>query len=220
MRKIFTIIIYSLSLVSCGQKKETEIIKENNLKTKSFQVLAKFIQNNGGDKVHKIKYKMLKNLSENKIAETIEVGFYNYKTYEMKQDTVLLTLENFTIQKIKNYYIFPDYDAKKGIENVRINYVDFKYWENCENGNKCNAINFSRKSELGKSFLIMPCGGTETEVTLTKSGENKPIKKIKIENSKCPPYFEITELKDGKYFANMIACGLGGKIEFNLKTTK
>ena len=220
MKKIFTIIICSLSLVSCGQNKETEIVKEVNLKTNSFQVLAKFIQNNGGDKVHTIKYKILKNLSENEIAKTIEVGFYNYKIYEKKQDTVLLTLENFTLQKIKNYYIFPEYDAKKGIENVRIDYVDFKYWENCEIGNECNAINFSRKSELVKWFLILPCGGTFTDLTLTKSGEIKPIKTIKTENSKCPPYFELTELKDGKYFANMIACGLGGKIEFNIKTTK
>ena len=218
MKKIFTLIICSLSLVSCGQKKETEIIKESNLKTKSFQVLAKFIQNNGGDKVHTIKYKILKNLSENEISETIEVGFYNYKVYEKKQDTVLLTIENYTLQKIKNYYIFPDYDAKKGIENVKIDYVDFKYWENCEMGNECKPLNFTRKLEKEKYFLILPCGGTETEVTLTKNGENNPKKKIKITNSKCPPYFELTELKDGKYFANMIACSLGGKIEFNLKT--
>ena len=220
MRKIFIIIICSLSLVSCGQKKETERIKENISKTKSFQVLAKFIQNNGGDKVHTIKYKILKNLSENKIAETIEVGFYNYKVYEKAQDTVLLTIENYTLQNIKNYYIFPDYDAKKGTENVKVDYIDFKYWENCEIGNECKPLNFSRKSEKEKYFLILPCGGTETEVTLTKSGENKQLEKVKIENSKCPPYFELTELKDGKYFANMIACGLGGKIEFNLKTIK
>ncbi len=220
MRKIFTVIICSLSLVSCGQKKETEIIKENNLKTKSFQVLAKFIENNGGDKVHTIKYKVLKNLSENEIAETIKVGFYNYKVYEKIQDTVLLTIENYTLQKIKNYYLFPDYDAKKGIESATINYVNFKYWENCETGNECIALNFNRKSEIKKWFLILPCGGTETEVTLNKSGENKPIMKTKIENSKCPPYFELTELEDGKYFANMIACGLGGTIEFNIKTTK
>jgi hypothetical protein len=220
MKKIFTLIICSLSLVSCGQKKETEITKENNKKTNSFQVLAKFIENNDGDKVQTTKYKLLKNLSENEIAETFEVGFYNYKVYEKNQDTVLLTIENYTLQKIKNYYIFPDYDAKKGIENAKIDYVDFKYWENCETGNECNSLNFSRKSESGKWYLIMPCGGTFTNLTLTKSGEIKPIKTIKIENSKCPPYFELTELRDGKYFANMISCGLGGKIEFNIKTIK
>ncbi len=220
MKKIFILIICILSLVSFGQKKETKIIKESNLKTKSFQVLAKFIQNNGGDKIQTIKYKILKNLSENEIPETIEVGFYNYKVYEEKQDTVLLTIENYTLQKFKNYYVFPDFDAKKGIENVSIDYVDFKYWENCETSNECNPLNFSRKSEIGRYFLIMPCGGTFTDLTLTKSGEINPIKTVKIKNSKCPPYLELSELKDGKYFVNMIACNLGGKIEFNLKTTK
>ena len=220
MKKIFTIIICSISLISCGQKKEIKVLKVDIIKTKSFQVLAKFDRNNGGDKVHTIRYKILKNLSENQISGTIEVGYYNYKVYEQIQDTVLLTIENFTLQKIKDYYIFPDYDARKGIENVRIDYVDFKYWENCEISNECKPLNFTRKSEKEKYFLIVPCGGTETEITLTKNGESNPTKKIKIANSKCPPFFELTELKDGKYFANMIACGLGGKIEFNLKTTK
>jgi hypothetical protein len=219
MKKIFVIIICSLSLVSWAQKKEIEIEKVSNIKTESFQVLAKFIQNQGGDKVHTIKYKILKNLSKNEIGETIDVGFYNYKLYEKEQDTVLLTIENYTLQKIKDYFIFPDYDAKKGIEKARVDYVDSEYWENCETGVECNPLNFSRKSKNEKWFLILPCGGTFTDIALTKSGEKNPIKKLEIEHSKCPPYFELTEFKDGKYFANMIACGLGGKIEFNIITT-
>ena len=66
----------------------------------------------------------------------------------------------------------------------------------------------------------MPCGGTSTSVTLTASGQSNPIQKTDVRNFECPPVFELTNLSDGKYFANMLACGLGGSIEINITTEK
>jgi hypothetical protein len=64
----------------------------------------------------------------------------------------------------------------------------------------------------------MPCGGTATTVTLTSTGQTNPIQKTSIGHSECPPIFDLTQLTEGKYFANMLACGLGGQIEINLTT--
>ena len=70
----------------------------------------------------------------------------------------------------------------------------------------------------------MPCGGTATTLTLSfKQGipkGNEIIQSETISHLGCPPVFEFTHLKDGKYFAYMLACGLGGQIEINLKTKK
>jgi len=63
----------------------------------------------------------------------------------------------------------------------------------------------------------MPCGGTETTITI--SGQNFK-KKLHLFHDSCPPYLELTNLNDGQYSVNMIACGLGGTIIFNLVTTK
>jgi hypothetical protein len=71
-------------------------------------------------------------------------------------------------------------------------------------------------------FLIMPCGGKATTVTLSKSkgipNENETIQKYETINFECPPIFDLTDLIDRKYFAYMLSCGLGGQIEINLKT--
>jgi hypothetical protein len=114
---------------------------------------------------------------------------------------------------------------KKGIEKVKISYVDFDYWEGCETGKgECKPLTFIRSSNDENWFLFMPCGGTATTVTLSKQTgipkENEAIQKCEISYSDCPPIFDLTNLKDGKYFAYMLACGLGGQIEINLTTKK
>ncbi len=65
----------------------------------------------------------------------------------------------------------------------------------------------------------MPCGGTETKVTVSSSDIFFSLKQH-LFHDKCPPLLELTNLKDGKYFAQMIACGLGGQVEFDLTTKK
>jgi hypothetical protein len=213
MRKIFIVVIFCVNAISFGQIQQ-------KIGNEKIQVLAKFISEEGCDKICIVKYKVLKNFSKQKVSENIEVGFYNYKTFKEKQDTVLLTLENYTIQNIKDYYIFPEYDAKKGIEKVTVNYVSKEYWENCETGKECTEIKLKRETENQKWFLIMPCGGTFTDVFLREKGSEKEIMKTNITHENCPPTFELTEIKDGKYSVNMISCGLGGTIELKIETKK
>jgi hypothetical protein len=62
----------------------------------------------------------------------------------------------------------------------------------------------------------MPCGGTETAITI--SGQNF-YKDLHFFHDCCPPYLELTNLNDGQYSANMSACGLGGSVSFHLTTT-
>jgi hypothetical protein len=157
---------------------------------------------------------------------TIKVVYYFNKEHQNTLDTVLLNLTTYTsVTKTTYYYIFPDYDAKNGIEKVKLSYVDFDYWEGCETGKgECNPLTFTRNSTNGNWYLIMPCGRNTTSVTLSERQRipkgNDIIQKEEISHSECPPIFELTNLKDGKYFAYMLACGLGGQIEINLKTEK
>ena len=68
----------------------------------------------------------------------------------------------------------------------------------------------------------MPHGVTATTMTLTKQvGIPKKIQIIqdcRAFHTDCPPTFELTNLKDGKYFANIFASGNGGQLEINLMT--
>jgi hypothetical protein len=186
----------------------------------SIQVIAKLIASGQGSKIQIAEYRVIKVIKGTLACDTIKVGYYFYNENPNAPDTVLLNLTSYSGNtKAINYYIFPDYDAKKGIEKVRISHVDFDYWEGCETGSgDCKPLMLSRSSNDEKWFLFMPCGGTSTTVTLNAAGQANVIQETNVIHSQCPPIFELTHLPDGKYFAFMLACGLGGQVEINLTT--
>lgn len=188
----------------------------------TIKVIAKLVSSGVGSKVYIAEYEVIKTIKGKVSNDTIKVGYYSYIEYEKVPDTALLTLNSYTGNtKIKDYYIFPDYNPNKGLEKVKISTINFDYFESCETG-KCNPLNFTRKSKSENWFLIMPCGGTATTVTLSKQQgipkEKSIIQKTEITHSECPPIFDLTNLTDGKYYTYMLACGLGGQVEINLKT--
>ena len=88
-----------------------------------------------GIKIYIAKYQVIKTIKGKVTNDTIQVVYYFYNKYEYLQDTGLQTLTtHIRMARTKNYYIFPDYNAKKGIEKVKISTVDFDYWEGCETG--------------------------------------------------------------------------------------
>jgi hypothetical protein len=188
----------------------------------TIKVIAKLVTPGQGSKIYIAEYKVIKVVKGTLTNDTIKVGYYFYNEYPNAPDTVLLNLTTYTGDtKTTDYYIFPNYDEKKGIEKVKISYVEFDYWEGCETGKgECKPLTFMRGSKDESWFLFMPCGGTATTVNLTASGQKSPIQTTSIGHSQCPPIFDLTNLADGKYFAYMLACGLGGQIEINLTTTK
>lgn len=215
MKGLFTILGLLFSILTYGQVENDTI-----------QVIAKLVTPGQGSKIYISEYKVIKILKGTVTNDTIKVGYYFYKEYQNAPDTALLNLTTYTGDtEITDYYIFPEYDAKNGIESVKLSYVDFEYWEGCETGEgECNPLTFTRGSNNEKWYLIMSCGGTATSVTLSTQKEipkgNNIIQTEEISHSECPPVFDLTNLKDGKYFAYMLACGLGGQIEINLKTDK
>ena len=210
---ILTLLFLTLTLFSCGQTTEQKSSKTE------FKALASLISGGEGSKIYTAKYKIIKDFTDTTFADTINVGYYSYKNNTKQYDTVLLTLTKYEGQTtIKNYFICPDYDAKIGIQKAKVNFIDFDYWEGCETGKgKCNPLNFTRTKDEKNWYLIMPCGGTETSITFSNSDKTFSQKQH-LFFEKCLPYLELTDLKDGKYFAYMMACGLGGGVEFNLKT--
>jgi hypothetical protein len=196
----------------------TELVNAHP-KTDTIKVIAKLLSNEGDSKIYINNYKIIKLLEGSLTNDTIDVGYFFYKSYDDGPDTALLTILPYTgPSKVKDYYIFPNYDAKSGIEKVKISSVDFDYWEGCETGKgTCKPLIFTRHKKE-KWYLLMPCGGTQTSVTLTSSNKNKPIQKLNITHTECPPMFELTNLLDGKYYLNMISCGLGGTVEMNIVT--
>lgn len=215
MKGLFTILGLFFSILTYGQP-ENETI----------QVIAKLVKPGQGSKIYIAEYKVIKILKGTVTNDTIKVGYYFYKDYKNTPDIALLNLTTYTGEtKTTDYYVFPEYDAKKGIKNVKLSYVDFDYWEGCETGKgKCNPLTFTRNSTHENWYLIMPCGGTATTVTLSEQQgipkEKDVIQQEEISYAECPPVFKLSNLKDGKYFAYMLACGLGGQIEINLKTEK
>jgi hypothetical protein len=213
MKGTLIIICLLFSIFTFGQEKNDTI-----------KVIAKLITPGQGSKIHIAKYEIIKVIKGQVTNDTIEAGYYFYKENKNKPDTVLLNLTTYTGDtKTKDYYIFPDYDAEQGIENIKLIHVSFDYWEGCETGKgECLPLTISRKTINDNCFLIMPCGGTATTVTLSeKQGIPKGSDIIQTEVLsvlECPPIFVLTNLKDGKYYAYMLACGLGGQIEINLKT--
>ena len=210
---ILTFLFLILTLVSCGQTTKNKSSKIE------FKALARLISGGESSKIYIAKYKIFKDFTDTTFADTINVGYHFYKDNIQLFDTVLLTLTKYEGQtKVENYFVCPDYDAKIGIQKAKVNFIDFEYWEGCEKGKgKCKPLNFTRTKDEKNWYLIMPCGGTETSINISNS-DNTFSQKQHLFYEKCPPYLELTDLKDGKYFANMMACGLGGAVEFNLKT--
>jgi hypothetical protein len=212
---ILAILLLTLEFVSRGQTTTRKSSKTE------FKALAKLVSNGEGSKIHIAKYKIIKNLTDTILADTINVGYYFYKNNTQQFDTVFLTLAKYEgHSKVENYFICPDYDAKLGIQKARIVFIDSKYWADCETGKgKCNPLNFMRTKDEKNWYLLMPCGGTLTSITVSNS-DNTFSQEQHLFHRNCPPFLALTDLKDGKYFANMTACGLGGQVEFNLTTSK
>lgn len=205
----------TLAFASCGQTTTSKASKTE------YKALAKLVSGGEGSKIHIAKYKIIKDFTDTIFADTINVGYYFYKDNTQQFDTVLLTLTKYEGQTtVENYFICPDYDAKLGIQKAKVNFIDFAYWEGCETGKgKCKPLNFTRMKDEKNWYLIMPCGGTETSITVS-SPDKTFSQEQHLLHDKCPPFLALTDLKDGKYFANMRACGLGGQVEFNLTTNK
>ena len=211
LKNIMTILWLSLTLTTWGQTTTTQ-------QSDTFKVLAKFISFEGGDKIHCAKFKVIKDLSDTLIvSDTITVGFYNYKLPENDLDYVLLTLNRYDGKtSLKNYYICPDYDGKGGVQKVKIDFIDSDYWEGCETGKgECKPLTFTRPLTEKSWFLVMPCGGTQTTIYISGQSFSK---ELHLSYRQCPPYLELTDLADGKYSAYMLACGLGGSVNFILTT--
>lgn len=214
MKSIFTSIGLLISILTHGQ---TEV--------NTNRVLAKLLTPGVGSKVYIAEYSVIKVLNGEISSDTIQVGYHFYTELENTPDTAVLTLLNYKgSTEITNYYIFPGYDAKKGVSQVKIETIDYNYWEGCETGQgECKLLTFKRNN-LENWFLVIPCGGTLTTVTLSKEKgivkDDEVIQKIEINHNDCPPIFDLTNLSDGKYFTYMLACSLGGQIEINLITKK
>jgi hypothetical protein len=193
-------------------------------KNDTIRVIAQLISPGIGSKIYIADYKVIKLVKGFLTNDTIEVGYYFYKEYKNAPDTALLNLTTYTgPSKTKDYYIFPEYDAKKGIEKVKISKVDLDYWKECEKGKgDCKPLTLTRSSSNNKWFLFMPCNVRTTNVTLSKhSGipqQNEIIQKNETIHSECPPIFDLTNLSDGKYFVYILAGKSGRQIEINLKT--
>ena len=115
----------------------------------TIKVIAKLVSPGQGSKIYIAEYKVIKVVKGTLTNDTIKVGYYFYNEYQNAPDTALLNLTTYTGDtKTTDYYIFPDYDAKKGIEKVKISYVDFDYWEGCETGKgECKPLTFIRDSK-------------------------------------------------------------------------
>ncbi|WP_420571577.1 hypothetical protein [Kordia sp.] len=223
LASLITVLVHSQNV------KQEKVSTENEIK-----VLAELIVDEGGSKVQISKYKVLKTIKGKVTNDTIRVGYYFYNELKSKPKTSILTLRAYNGNlKNEDYYIFPEYNPSKGIEKAQIATVRREYWEACETGKEiCKPLEFLRASKGDKWFLILPCGGTETKAYFSekkdfskffskkeKTSEEKIIfLETEVFHAQCPPVFELTNLEDGKYFAYMMSCGLGGGIEINLKT--
>jgi hypothetical protein len=98
--------------------------------------------------------------------------------------------------------------------------ADFDNWENCETGEgECKPVIMDRASSADGLILQMPCGGTQTTVTLyADPALKKMLMNVSVMHDECPPVFDMTGLSDGKYYAHMMSCGLGGALEIQIIT--
>lgn len=204
---LFILIISILTTICVGQKAPDTL-----------QVLARQVEVGEGSKIYIAKYKVLKVIEGVLKAPTISVGYANYLGISHATETVLLTLVKYDGEtSIQNYYHFPNYNALKGAEIVNLFFINRDDWKDCEKGEEtCLPLDFYRDQKFKKSFLLLPCGGTSTAVTLSDSKRELWKNNYTVED--CPPIIDVTKLVNGKYNVHMLACGLGGLVQFNLKT--
>lgn len=190
------------------------------LKNEEIQVIAKLISPLDKDNKQLVTFKIIKAINGALSKDTLIVVSHPHPETIKEADTVLLHLLSSTGKtEGSNYYTFPDNDEKKGIENIDLSYVSLAYWEACETGKgECPPLQLIRNPIYKTWYLFMPCGGTSTTVELFAADEKKPIQATRVSSSECPPVLNLTTLKNGKYQANMRACGLGGQIQLNISS--
>ena len=203
MKNILSAAALLFTLLAFGQAEEP------------IKVIAKRIASPQCDKMCIAKYTILKNVQGSASNTVIEIGCQPDKRLDNSPETALLTI---IPTKLKDYYIFPDYDESKGIENAKFDSVDRAYLEACETGSgPCKALSFSRNSDQKQWFLMVPCGGTYTSVKLTDAN-GKRIREINAKYGECPPMLDLSTVPDGKYYVTIVSAALNGKIEINLTT--
>lgn len=142
---------------------------------------------------------------------------WHYK--EMKLNKIILTL----------FFLLTAYFVQ-GQSNKISHTLTFEYIEGCETGKgECYPVNINRKTINDSILIYFPNGGTISDVYLySDSIFNNWINKT-VDNPEFLRHdkkyanqgllkIDMTGLSDGKYRAHMLACGLGGIIEINLKT--
>lgn len=209
LKRILTILALLLSLSAYGQVENDTI-----------QVLAVRASPGQGSKVHMAEFKVLKLLKgpTDLYLPKLVVGYHVSDDLTELPDTAIMTLIPYPGDSIlRGYYIFPDYDAVKWSAKASVSYVYSNYWEGCETGTgNCDPLTFIRPEGNVRWFILMPCGGTTTWVSLHNATDMIGSDQVGVLN--CPPGFDVTNLPDGEYSAHMVACGLGGPIRFYLKS--
>jgi len=187
--------------------------------SQEIKVIGKLIDDGAGGKLHVAKFEIIKNFSRLRLLDTISVRYYSYKKVLSRNDFYVLTLLEYSSKfESDPYFIFPQHDVSLVVEKVSVNFIDFKYWENCETGKgDCNSLVFERPKSNEKWFLRMPCGGTQTSISI--NGPNYK-EELEMDVGGCPPLLNMSNFKDGGYSAHMMACGLGGSIGFRLVSKK
>ena len=183
MKEIITILGLLFPMLTLGQGSNDTI-----------QIIAKLLKPGQGSKIHIAEYEVIKIVQGTVSNDTIKVGYYFYNESPSSSDTVLLNLTSYTGNKeTADYYICHDYDAKKGIEEVKLSYVAFDYWKGCETGKgECIPLTFTRTQKSEKWYLIMPCCGSVMTVLLSKKpGVPREKKIIQEENIKYSDLFLV-----------------------------
>ncbi len=145
------------------------------------------------------------------VASTSGLGLNNIK------DTVLLTVIRHNDTDIPSFN-FPEYDAKNNAEKVKLFVVYHDFMEGCETGQGlCEDQVFTRDFAGQPAFIIMPCGGTFSTVYLRHSSALL-VQEKNVGAAECPPFFDVTDLKDGDFSISMMSCGLGGAFRIQLKS--
>jgi len=208
MRNFLFILITIILSNTCFGQKAPDTLK----------VLAQQIEAGEGSKIYIARYNVLKALEGDLKTSTILVGYAAYQGINHSSEPVLLTLLKYQGNtSLKNYYHYPNYNALEGAEIVNLFRIDRDYWEGCETGiGVCEPLTFYRTTKIKKTFLIAPCGGTSTTISLLSQSEVLFMNTLGVED--CPSVFDLTKLADGKYRASMLSCGLGGDISFRLRT--
>ena len=181
------------------------------------RALAKFVSYEGGNKIHFSRYKIIRDFSNTIDADTINVEYYFYKMNDVNADTVLLTVSKKSGPA--GNYICPDYDARLGIQQARVSYISREYRDNCEMRRGISEpLCCPRDTNAGHWFLLIPCGRTPATIFISKEGNPAFRKNISPAPGDCPFYLGLTGWEDGKYFADMLVYGFGGRMEFHLAT--